>query len=86
MFGGSRRLPRVGAAAIAGMVGLVVVPAFAAVASGHGYDVSWPQCGRALPSDGDFRIVGVNGGRPYTDNDCLAEQYGWAKGAPAAAL
>ncbi len=33
-------------------------------ALGHGYDVSWPQCGRALPIDGDFRIVGVNGGMP----------------------
>ncbi|MGH9226425.1 MAG: hypothetical protein ACRD2W_22135 [Acidimicrobiales bacterium] len=86
---GSRRLPGLVVAAavgLAGVTGLVLAPAFAAVPTGHGYDVSWPQCGRALPSDGDFRIVGVNGGKPYTDNDCLAAQYQWARGAPAAAF
>ncbi|MEW6152916.1 MAG: hypothetical protein AB1673_02850 [Actinomycetota bacterium] len=78
------------AAGLLGVASLGLVPAFTAVsgaqAHGHGYDVSWPQCGRALPGDGAFRIVGVNGGRPYTDNRCLGVQYEWAKGAPAAAF
>lgn len=52
---------------------VAVVPAGAV-----GYDVSWPQCGRALPPDGDAAVLGVNGGRPYTDNPCLAGQYQWA--------
>lgn len=55
-------------------------------ALGHGYDVSWPQCGRSLPSDGDFRIVGVNGGKPYEANPCLAEQYQWAAASGKAAF
>lgn len=54
----------------------------AAAASASGYDVSWPNCGRALPFDGDVAIVGVNGGKPYTANPCLVEQFRWASAAP----
>lgn len=57
---------------------VLLTTALAWAASGHGYDVSWPQCDAALPTDGDFRIVGVSGGKPYTDNDCLPAQYRWA--------
>jgi len=39
-----------------------------------GYDVSYPQCGTALPSDVAFGIVGVNGGRVYSPNPCLAPE------------
>jgi hypothetical protein len=38
----------------------------------HGVDVSWPQCDRDLPDDFAFAIVGVNGGRVYSANPCLA--------------
>src|SRR3954451_19226247 len=46
-----------------------------------GVDVSWPQCNGGIPplSPG-FGVVGVNGGRPFTDNPCLAEQITYAKG------
>lgn len=44
----------------------------------HGYDVSYPQCGKVLPSGQAFGIVGVNGGLATTENDCLVEQLGWA--------
>src|SRR5437899_2627639 len=44
-----------------------------------GYDVSYPQCSSTLPSRPDFGIVGVNGGRAYAANPCLAAQYGWAQ-------
>ena len=84
-----RRFPRlVGAAtaSLVGVAGLALAPPAALAATGHGYDVSWPQCGRSLPSDGDFRIVGVNGGKPYTENECLAAQYQWARGAAAVAF
>ena len=67
-------------------VALLVAPALAIAAYARGYDVSWPQCGESLPVDGDVRIVGVNGGRPYEDNPCLAEQYDWANDAPTAAF
>jgi hypothetical protein len=50
---------------------------------GRGYDVSWPQCGRTLPSRANVAIVGVNGGKPYEENPCLAEQFRWATGAAA---
>lgn len=41
-------------------------------AASHGLDVSWPQCDRELPADFAFAIVGVNGGRVYSANPCLA--------------
>lgn len=46
-----------------------------------GYDVSVPQCGKALPTDHYFGIVGVNGGTATTYNHCLTEQLNWAKTA-----
>ena len=39
-----------------------------------GYDVSWPQCGKSLPSDHAFGIVGVNGGTAANTNPCLSDQ------------
>ncbi len=42
------------------------------------YDVSYPQCGRELPEAFTYAIVGVNGGRVYAPNPCLAEQLAWA--------
>lgn len=43
-----------------------------------GYDVSYPQCGKTLPTDHYFGIVGVNGGNAATANACLADQLVWA--------
>jgi hypothetical protein len=42
------------------------------------YDVSYPQCGGALPRDADGAIVGVNGGLVFSRNQCLATQWEWA--------
>jgi hypothetical protein len=38
-----------------------------------GYDVSYPQCGKQLPDASAFQIVGVNRGKVFTANQCLAE-------------
>lgn len=46
-----------------------------------GYDVSYPQCGKRLPNDHYFGIVGVNGGTAASENPCLAEQLAWANKA-----
>lgn len=46
-----------------------------------GYDVSYPQCGKRLPTDHYFGIVGVNGGTAATANGCLADQLVWASKA-----
>jgi len=43
-----------------------------------GYDVSYPQCSSTLPKSPTFGIVGVNGGRAYATNACLASEYAWA--------
>ena len=48
-----------------------------------GYDVSYPQCGKRLPTDHYFGIVGVNGGNAATANSCLADQLVWASKAKA---
>ncbi len=49
--------------------------------SSLGVDVSWPQCGKTLPKDFAFGIVGVNGGLATTTNPCLKDQLIWAKTA-----
>lgn len=46
-----------------------------------GYDISYPQCGRRLPTDHYFGIVGVNGGNAASSNSCLADQLVWANKA-----
>src|SRR5260370_14223866 len=52
-----------------------------------GYDVSYPQCGSATtPPPGSFGIVGVNGGRPFSNNACLAAEFVAAPGPTAASL
>ncbi|MDQ0079639.1 hypothetical protein [Arthrobacter oryzae] len=43
-----------------------------------GNDVSWPQCGKTLPTGQAFAIVGVTGGLANNTNPCLAEQLTWA--------
>jgi hypothetical protein len=45
------------------------------------YDVSYPQCGHALPTHVDGGIVGVNGGIVYSANACLATEWAWANAA-----
>lgn len=56
-----------------------------------GYDISYPQCGRAFPTNVLFGIVGVNAGIVYSPNPCLGadgpdpSQLGWAEAnAPSA--
>jgi hypothetical protein len=43
-----------------------------------GNDVSWPQCGRVLPRNQAFAIVGVNGGLANNTNPCFPTQLAWA--------
>lgn len=43
-----------------------------------GYDISWPQCGKKLPTGQAFGIVGVNSGTAANTNKCLADQLVWA--------
>ena len=68
------------------LVGGLAVPAEASAAPSRdllarerGFDVSYPQCGSALPGGADFAVVGVDGGRPFDVNPCLAEQIAWAR-------
>jgi hypothetical protein len=48
--------------------------------STRGYDISYPQCGGAYPVNPAFGIVGVNGGRVFSVNPCLASQITWGGG------
>jgi hypothetical protein len=48
--------------------------------------VSYPQCPGSTAPAGAFGIVGVNGGRPFTDNSCLSNEYKAAPKSPAPSL
>ena len=45
-----------------------------------GYDISWPQCpnDRTPGTAFTFAIIGVTGGKAFTENPCLAQQMRWA--------
>lgn len=43
-----------------------------------GNDISYPQCGKTLPTGQGFGIVGVNGGIATTTNPCLSTELLWA--------
>ena len=46
-----------------------------------GFDASFPDCGKPLSVTAlGFAIVGVNGGRAFTPNPCVAREYAWALG------
>lgn len=73
------------ACTILALCGLLVTgmgPVAAAPSAGStdlvGNDVSWPQCGKTLPTGQAFAIVGVTGGLANNTNPCLAEQLAWA--------
>jgi len=76
----------IAASALAAAVLLTPTAAFAKTHGGGGggspsptgYDVSYPQCGTALPTGQTFGIVGVNSGIVFSPNPCLSTEYAWA--------
>ena len=71
-------LPAAAAPEPAKAPGTVDVAKAPAPALAQGYDISYPQCGKTLPSKPAFGLVGVNGGLAYSGNPCLASEYAWA--------
>lgn len=81
------RLPARAALAATAVVLLSLLGAGSAAAASprasHGYDISYPQCGRSLPAKPAFGIVGVNKGLAFSANPCLASEIAWAGGTRA---
>jgi hypothetical protein len=50
-----------------------------------GFDISYPQCPWKKLPPGEFGIVGLNNGRPFTLNPCVERLYAWAaeRGTPS---
>jgi len=73
-------------AALLAALGIAVPVLAVGGTAGVGYDVSFPQCVgagvQALPAAPALAVVGVNDGRPFTANPCLAAELRWA--GPAA--
>ncbi|MGH2627568.1 MAG: hypothetical protein ACRDHY_13065 [Anaerolineales bacterium] len=43
-----------------------------------GYDISWPQCNGPYPTGhATIGVIGINGGKPFTGNQCLESQWKW---------
>lgn len=52
---------------------------FATTLDNSGYDISYPQCKGPLPNKFvGFAIIGLNGGKPFSENSCFAKQWQWA--------
>lgn len=61
------------------LAGIALAASPYATALGNvGYDVSWPQCSRALPVNHAFAIVGVNHGKANSTNPCFKTELAWA--------
>ncbi len=81
-------------AALAAVLALLLSSPKASLAAGEenpyppggiGYDLSWPQCDDTLDAlSFDFAIIGVTGGRAFTQNPCLGALFRWASSAPTA--
>jgi len=74
LFAVLAQLPMSGLALVSttGVDAAIIPPQYAASV---GFDISWPNCRAAYPASARFGLVGVNGGRPYTVNPCLAHEY-----------
>jgi len=69
-------------AAVAVIVGVVLLVLLSRSSPPTGYDVSYPQCSGSYPSNLLFAVIGVDGGVAHDANPCLGAELSWARSAP----
>jgi hypothetical protein len=77
------------ALAVTGVVFTLTPVLTASAALGdHGYAIPYPQCKSitSLPAHDSFDILGADGGRAFTPNMCLDQEYFWATSGTAATV
>jgi LysM repeat protein len=79
LYVGQRLLIPAQSSSTAALLELAAAESSPYTASVAGYDISFPDCSRTLPTDAGFFIVGLNNGRPFTANPCFEIEYAAAK-------
>lgn len=52
-----------------------------------GYDISYPQCSQGNPTGPvGFAVIGLNRGKPFSDNPCFGSQWKWAQSLQGSAI
>jgi hypothetical protein len=71
--------------AFAAGAGSTIPPRRTGLSGPFGYDISFPECDGRMPPASAFVVVGVTGGKMFTANPCVADQFRKARSGTSVA-